>query len=86
MSIGAEAFLAVALWMPKLRLIAFVVGGGLHVGILAMLHNPFPLIPFAMLMMCGYMLFAHASLETVQWNWPESLRRPRPQVPAESTT
>lgn len=57
-TIAAEAFLAFALWVPRLRPAAFVVGAGLHVGILFVLVNPEPLVPFAALMFCGYVLFA----------------------------
>ena len=81
MSIAAEFFLAVALWIPKTRLLAFVVGFGLHLGILAALTSPAPLIPFAMLMATGYVLFAHDSVQRGQWKLP-ALMRKRAAVPA----
>lgn len=70
LSIAAEFFLAVALWIPKTRLLGFLVGAGLHLGILAFLTSPAPLIPFAMLMATGYVLFAHDSIERGQWKLP----------------
>lgn len=69
-SIAAEFFLAFALWIPKTRLLGFLVGFGLHFGILAFLTSPAPLIPFAMLMATGYVLFAHDSIERGQWKLP----------------
>ncbi|WP_077490554.1 HTTM domain-containing protein [Sinomonas mesophila] len=69
-SIVVEAFLAVALWLPRTRLLAFIAGFGLHVGILVLLLYPGPLISFAMLMSSGYVLFAHESLVSGQWRIP----------------
>lgn len=60
LSIVAEAFLAIALWIPKLRKLAFVLGSGLHFGIVLLLDSPAPLIGFGMLMLTGYILFAWA--------------------------
>lgn len=74
-SIAAEFFLAFALWIPKTRLLGFLVGAGLHVGILAFLTSPAPLIPFAMLMATGYALFAHDSFERGQWKLPAIVQR-----------
>lgn len=62
-SIVVELFLSIALWVPRLRLAAFVAGFGLHAGILVLLADPYPLIPFAALMLTGYVLFAHDSLQ-----------------------
>lgn len=59
-SIVAEAFLAVALWIPKLRMLAFSVGAGLHLGIVLLLDSPAPLVGFGMLMLTGYVLFGWA--------------------------
>lgn len=58
LSVVTEAFLAVALWIPKARKLAFIVGGGLHIGIVVLLGSPAPLIGFGMLMLSGYVLFA----------------------------
>lgn len=73
-SIAAEFFLAVALWIPKTRLLGFLVGFGLHLGILVFLTSPAPLIPFAMLMSSGYILFAHDSMERGRWKLPAPAR------------
>lgn len=58
LSILTEAFLAVALWIPMTRKLAFVIGAGLHLGIVVLLQSPAPLIGFGMLMFAGYILFA----------------------------
>ncbi len=69
-SVAAEAFVAVALWVPRSRLAAFAVGAGLHLGIIALLSSPAPLIPFAALMFSSYILFAHDSVQTGRWSRP----------------
>lgn len=66
LSILAEAFLAVALWIPRCRFLAFATGSGLHLGILVCLVQPAPLIPFAMLMTTGYVLFLHDSMKRIR--------------------
>ncbi|MEW9870324.1 HTTM domain-containing protein [Arthrobacter sp. HS15c] len=58
LSIVTEAFLAVALWLPWTRKLAFVLGAGLHLGIVLLLDSPAPLVGFGMLMASGYVLFA----------------------------
>lgn len=58
LSVAAEAFLAIALWIAKTRRLAFVVGAGLHVSIVVLLGSPAPLIGFGILMLAGYVLFA----------------------------
>ncbi|HEX9229008.1 MAG TPA: HTTM domain-containing protein, partial [Arthrobacter sp.] len=77
LSIAAEAFLAVALWLPCSRWLGFLVGAGLHIGILVFLLNPAPLIPFALLMLGGYAQFTYASMETGQWKMPALMPRAR---------
>lgn len=62
-SIVTEAFLAVALWLPGTRKIAFVLGAGLHLGIVVLLDSPAPLVGFGMLMATGYVLFAWGTAE-----------------------
>lgn len=57
-SIATEAFLAVALWIPRIRTLALVTGAALHVGIVVMLDSPAPLVGFGVLMLSGYILFA----------------------------
>lgn len=64
-SIAAEAFLAIALWIPRLRKLAFVVGAGLHIGIVVLLDSPAPLIGFGLLMATGYILFAWAAPDRI---------------------
>lgn len=58
LSIVTEACLAVVLWVPKLRILAFALGVGLHVGIVVLLQDPAPLVGFGALMATGYILFA----------------------------
>jgi hypothetical protein len=58
LSIMAEGFLAIALWVKKTRKVAFVVGAGLHIGIVVVMDTPAPLIGFGLLMLSGYVLFA----------------------------
>lgn len=58
LSVMTEAFLAVALWIPQTRKIAFLVGGGLHIGIVVALDSPAPLVGFGLLMLSAYVLFA----------------------------
>lgn len=58
LSVTTEAFLAVALWIPKTRMAAFILGGGLHIGIVVALDSPAPLVGFGLLMLSGYVLFA----------------------------
>ncbi|MDP9997756.1 HTTM domain-containing protein [Pseudarthrobacter sulfonivorans] len=64
LSVVTEAILAVALWIPEVRIAAFVLGGGLHIGIVVALDSPAPLIGFGLLMLSGYVLFASGSGRT----------------------
>lgn len=57
-SIGTELALAVALWFPRLRFVAIAAGVTLHLGMVVLLSDPAPLIPFAWLMFAGYLAFA----------------------------
>lgn len=57
-SIAVELFLAASLWFGRTRGVAFLVGGGLHLGIVLLLSDPTPLVAFALLMMVGYAQFA----------------------------
>ena len=54
----AEAFLAFALWSPRLRRVAYVVGFGLHGGITLFMEATAPLLVFSLLMFSTYPLFA----------------------------
>lgn len=58
-SVCAELFLSVALWIPGLRPVAFLVGASLHLGIVLMLNTALPLVAFALMMMAGYAPFVH---------------------------
>lgn len=58
LSVATEAFLSISLWIPKAQKVSFVVGAGLHIGIVVLLGSPAPLIGFGMLMLSGYVLFA----------------------------
>lgn len=63
LSIVIEASLAVALWIPRLRFAAFILGAGLHVGILVLLEGTPPLLIFAVIMLSAYVLFLYDSIE-----------------------
>lgn len=62
-SVGIELFLSVALWIRALRPLAFLAGAGLHLGIVLMLNTAMPLVAFALIMLAGYVLFAHDALQ-----------------------
>ncbi|MFL4473851.1 HTTM domain-containing protein [Paeniglutamicibacter sp. MACA_103] len=68
-SVAAELFLCVALWIPVLRPVAFLVGAGLHLGIVLMLNTAWPLVAFALIMLAGYVLFAHDALRGRRASW-----------------
>ncbi|WP_139005782.1 HTTM domain-containing protein [Arthrobacter crystallopoietes] len=57
LSIGVEIFLSISLWMPRLVPLAAVLGLSLHLGIIILLQDPWPLIFFALLMAAGYVQF-----------------------------
>jgi predicted DCC family thiol-disulfide oxidoreductase YuxK len=57
LSVLAEAFLAVALWLPYWRRTALVVGLALHVGIAVWLEPTLQLITFGFLMLPLYLAF-----------------------------
>jgi len=56
-SVVAEYILAIALWLPRGKVVATAIGAGLHGGILLVFHDPIALVPFAMLMAAGYIQF-----------------------------
>jgi predicted DCC family thiol-disulfide oxidoreductase YuxK len=56
-AIATELFLSVALWVPRLRPIAFVVGLGLHVWIAFWLSPMAPLMVFSLIILSPYILF-----------------------------
>lgn len=59
LSIVAEIFLSFALWLARMRKFAFIVGAGLHLGIVVLLESPAPLVGFGALMMAGYIVFGY---------------------------
>jgi len=70
LAICSEAFLAFALWMPRWRPAAMVVGLGLHVFIAGWLSPTSSLIVFSLLMLPLYLLFLDAVPEgrVVVWD------------------
>lgn len=56
-SVATEAFLAVAFWNRRLRPLAFVVGIGFHLTILATIRLVPDLLTFALLMASAYLAF-----------------------------
>ena len=59
-AVAAEAFLAVALWVPGLRAAAFSVGFLLHLGMVILLRPPYQLAVFALETLALYVLFVGA--------------------------
>ncbi len=78
LSIGVELFLAVALWLPRLRWLALVVGIGLHAGMMMLepgsLFGAVRLANFALITITPYLLF---------FPWPQRLRLRRPSLVTE---
>lgn len=56
-SVATELFLAFALWKPRLRPLAFLVGVGFHLTILVTMRVIPDLLVFALLMVSAYMAF-----------------------------
>lgn len=52
-----EVFIALGLWLPRLRLLAALTGLGLHVSIVATMEQPMPLMAFAAACLGTYPLF-----------------------------
>ncbi|WP_411373886.1 HTTM domain-containing protein [Arthrobacter sp. MPF02] len=65
LSILAEAFLSVALWLARLRKLAFLVGAGLHLGIVICLESSAPLVGFGASMLSGYIIFGYGKAQRV---------------------
>lgn len=84
-SLLAEAVLAIALWSPRTRHAAFVVGFGLHLAIIPTMGSTWQLTLFAFMMFSLYLLFLGAMPRSrlVVWDdncsfcrdWVRSLRR-----------
>ena len=68
LAICSEAFLAFALWMPRWRPAAMVVGLGLHVFIAGWLSPTSSLIVFSLLMLPLYLLFLDAVPRAGWWS------------------
>jgi predicted DCC family thiol-disulfide oxidoreductase YuxK len=70
LAILAELFLAVALWLPRWRRAAFVVGLGLHVGIAIWFVPTGQLAIFSVIILAPYLLFLDVPLRgaTVVWD------------------
>lgn len=60
-SLAAETLIAVGLWLPRVRHIAFVVGFGLHLNIAYTMGSLAPLAVFGALMFGLYILFLDAA-------------------------
>lgn len=61
-SIAADFILSVALWIPALRPVAFLIAASLHLGIVLMANTALPLLAFALMMLSGYALFVQDAL------------------------
>lgn len=57
-AVATEAFLAVALWLPRLRPAAFVVGAGFHLAILVSMEPALPFAVFGLAALAIYPLYA----------------------------
>ena len=65
-TVVVELYIAVALWLPRWRPMAFALGAGLHLSIpILMVDQTLPLISFGLTCLCLYPLF---------WTWQSSLR------------
>ena len=65
-SVVIELFIALALWLPRWRPLAFVGGAGLHLSIpVLMVDQTLPLISFGLTCLCLYPLF---------WTWRPPVR------------
>ncbi|BDZ65049.1 HTTM domain-containing protein [Agromyces mangrovi Wang et al. 2018] len=81
-SIVTELFVGIALWVRPLFPLALLAGIGLHTGIIVTLHDPYPLVLFAMLMAPAYLLAGAewvrgggALVERAQLAWSAVKRR-----------
>lgn len=70
MAVLTELFLAVALWLPRWRRAAFVVGLGMHVGIAMWFVPTDQLMVFSIIILAPYLLFLDAPVRgaTVVWD------------------
>ncbi len=57
LTIAAELFLAVGFWFPKTRMLALLVGIGLHGSIVLLMGPPSEFVAFGLVMLSAYPLF-----------------------------
>lgn len=67
-----ELFLAIALWIPRWRRTAFVVGFVMHAGITLWLEPPAQLAIFSLLILAPYLLFLRAPEREAAVVWDDS--------------
>ena len=72
LSILTELFLAVALWLPRWRRAAFVVGLGLHVGIAIWFEPTGQLAIFSIIILTPYLLFLNVPERAAVVVWDSS--------------
>jgi predicted DCC family thiol-disulfide oxidoreductase YuxK len=72
LAIVAEAFLAIALWIPRWRPTAFVVGLGLHVAITVWLVPTYQLFIYSLVILPLYLLFVPSARGAFTVVWDDS--------------
>lgn len=72
LSILSELFLALALWLPRWRSAAFVLGLGMHLGIALFFDPPIQLWIFALMILPAYLLFLEAAPGSRALVWDDS--------------
>ncbi|MEO7296459.1 MAG: HTTM domain-containing protein [Candidatus Limnocylindria bacterium] len=72
LSIMTEAFLAIALWLPRWRAAAFVAGLGLHLSIAILLDPPVQLLIFGLMILPVYLLFLDSRPHSRALIWDDS--------------
>jgi predicted DCC family thiol-disulfide oxidoreductase YuxK len=71
LTIFAEGFVAIGLWVPRWRQAAFVMGLALHMGISAWLSPSYQLLVFSALMLPLYVLFIPLPERAVRVVWDD---------------
>ena len=56
-----EVFLAFALWLPRYRPVAYLLGGGLHLSITLLMTDTLELLVFSLLILATYPLFGQVA-------------------------
>lgn len=72
LAIMAEAFVAIALWLPRWRQAAFLVGFGLHLAIAIWFDPPVQLLIFGLIILPTYVLFLDAKPRSHALVWDDS--------------